>query len=76
MIDQIKWIDMTIDNTELQHLRRCVELASEALEAGNEPFGSGLVGTELFWRRSVIRWGRAMLLNIQSLRWPAGPLII
>ena len=35
-----------IDNTELQHLRRCVELASEALEASDEPFGSVLVGMD------------------------------
>ena len=27
-----------------RHLRRCVELAAEALEAGDEPFGSVLVG--------------------------------
>ncbi len=29
---------------ELGHLRRCVELAAEALEAGDFPFGSVLVG--------------------------------
>jgi tRNA(Arg) A34 adenosine deaminase TadA len=29
---------------DLVHLRRCVELAREALEAGDEPFGSVLVG--------------------------------
>ena len=28
----------------MRHLRRCVELAAEALEAGDEPFGSILVG--------------------------------
>ena len=28
---------------ELPHLRRCVELATEALDAGDEPFGSVLV---------------------------------
>jgi tRNA(Arg) A34 adenosine deaminase TadA len=28
---------------ELHHLRRCVELATEALDAGDEPFGSVLV---------------------------------
>ncbi|SHE45872.1 Cytidine and deoxycytidylate deaminase zinc-binding region [Modicisalibacter ilicicola DSM 19980] len=32
-----------IDKSEMQHLRRCVELATEALEAGDEPFGSVLV---------------------------------
>ncbi|WP_344323536.1 nucleoside deaminase [Streptomyces macrosporus] len=33
-----------VDEAELRHLRRCVELATEALEAGDEPFGSVLVG--------------------------------
>ncbi|MGH3360627.1 MAG: nucleoside deaminase [Nocardioidaceae bacterium] len=32
-----------VDETDIQHLRRCVELATEALEAGDEPFGSVLV---------------------------------
>ncbi|MFF2508100.1 nucleoside deaminase [Streptomyces sp. NPDC058067] len=32
-----------MENRELAHLRRCVELAEEALEAGDEPFGSVLV---------------------------------
>ncbi|MFE5260722.1 nucleoside deaminase [Streptomyces coelicoflavus] len=35
---------MVVKDTELPHLRRCVELAAEALEAGDEPFGSVLVG--------------------------------
>ncbi|HWV39256.1 MAG TPA: nucleoside deaminase [Vulgatibacter sp.] len=30
--------------SEIRHLRRCVELAAEALDAGDEPFGSVLVG--------------------------------
>jgi tRNA(Arg) A34 adenosine deaminase TadA len=30
----------------MQHLRRCVELAAEAVEAGDEPFGSVLVDVE------------------------------
>ena len=34
---------MTVSATDLRHLRRCVELAREALEAGDEPFGSVLV---------------------------------
>lgn len=29
--------------TDLKHLRRCIELAAEALEAGDDPFGSVLV---------------------------------
>ncbi|GAA1931332.1 nucleoside deaminase [Nocardioides hwasunensis] len=31
---------------DLTHLRRCLELAREALEAGDEPFGSVLVGPD------------------------------
>ena len=34
---------MDISETDLAHLRRCVELARQALEAGDEPFGSLLV---------------------------------
>ena len=36
---------MIIDN-EMIYLRRCVELAAEALEAGDEPFGSVLVDAD------------------------------
>jgi len=35
---------MVVKDEELPYLRRCVELATEALEAGDEPFGSVLVG--------------------------------
>ncbi|MER8007590.1 nucleoside deaminase [Streptomyces sp. NPDC094149] len=35
---------MVVKDIELPHLRRCVELAAEALRAGDEPFGSVLVG--------------------------------
>lgn len=35
-----------IDATDLGHLRRCVQLAREALEAGDSPFGSVLVSPE------------------------------
>ncbi len=31
------------DETDVRHLRRCIELAREAYEAGDEPFGSVLV---------------------------------
>lgn len=40
-----------IDDSDRKHLERCVELASDAVAAGNEPFGSILVskdGTVLF----------------------------
>jgi tRNA(Arg) A34 adenosine deaminase TadA len=32
-----------VDETEIAHLERCVALAAEALDAGDEPFGSILV---------------------------------
>lgn len=35
-----------ISDTDLKHLRRCVELAAEAVDAGDEPFGSLLVGED------------------------------
>lgn len=35
-----------INGADLQKLRRCVELASEALEAGDEPFGSLLASAD------------------------------
>src|SRR4051795_5189852 len=34
---------MTIADADLRHLRRCVELAGEALAAGDQPFASLLV---------------------------------
>ncbi|QLH25138.1 nucleoside deaminase [Streptomyces sp. Rer75] len=38
--------DGTATDDDLRHLRRCVELATEALEAGDEPFGSVLVAAD------------------------------
>ncbi len=35
---------MVVDDVDLQHLRRCVELARTALKAGHGPFGAVLVG--------------------------------
>jgi len=35
-----------MNDVELGHLRRCVELAAQALEQGDEPFGSVLVGAD------------------------------
>lgn len=32
-----------LNETDLRHLRRCVELAAQAVEAGDDPFGSVLV---------------------------------
>jgi tRNA(Arg) A34 adenosine deaminase TadA len=35
-----------VDHNDLGFLRRCVELAADALEAGDEPFGSVLVSAD------------------------------
>lgn len=46
--------------TDLAHLRRCVELAAEAFDAGDEPFGSLLVdpsGRVLFEDRNRVAGG-------------------
>ena len=37
---------MAINDEDLGHLRRCVELARSALDAGDEPFGSLLVDAD------------------------------
>ncbi|MBB4931071.1 tRNA(Arg) A34 adenosine deaminase TadA [Lipingzhangella halophila] len=37
---------MVVHSGDLAYLRRCVELATEALEAGDEPFGSVLVAAD------------------------------
>ncbi|RJE84769.1 nucleoside deaminase [Paenibacillus sp. 1011MAR3C5] len=34
-----------INDTDMKHLRRCIELAKAALDAGDEPFGSVLVSS-------------------------------
>ncbi|MEU4422070.1 nucleoside deaminase [Actinoplanes sp. NPDC024001] len=53
---------MTITETDLVHLRRCVDLAREALDDGDEPFGSVLVsgdGKVLFEDRNRVKDGDA-----------------
>ncbi|WAJ29561.1 nucleoside deaminase [Antarcticirhabdus aurantiaca] len=35
-----------IDESDQRHLERCVQLATDALEAGDEPFGSILVSAD------------------------------
>ncbi|SDY88281.1 nucleoside deaminase [Nitrosomonas sp. Nm33] len=37
---------LNLTPAEWQHLHRCIELATEALEAGDEPFGSVLVAAD------------------------------
>lgn len=60
-------------NDELRHLRRCIELAAEALDAGDEPFGSILVsgdGTVLAEDRNRIASGdRTRHPEFELARW-------
>lgn len=52
--------DDNLTDLDLARLRRCVELATEALDAGDEPFGSLLVdadGTVLFEDRNRVQGG-------------------
>ncbi|WP_372498235.1 nucleoside deaminase [Streptomyces marispadix] len=66
---------MTMDDVDRRHLRRCVELAAEALEAGDEPFGSVLVaadGTVLGEDRNRVAFGdRTRHPEFQLARWAA-----
>ncbi len=51
---------MAISDNDLEYLRRCVELAREALDDGDEPFGSILVdkhGRLLFEDRNRVKDG-------------------
>lgn len=49
-----------ISEVDMKHLRRCVELAKEAVDAGDQPFGSVLVsmnGNVLFEGRNEVAGG-------------------
>lgn len=64
---------------DLAHLRRCVELAREGLDAGDQPFGSVLVdadGTALAeGRNRVVELGDATQHpELELARWAAGHL--
>jgi tRNA(Arg) A34 adenosine deaminase TadA len=67
-----------LNDDELLHLRRCVELATEALEAGDEPFGSVLVaadGAVLAEDRNRVADGdRTRHPEFALARWAAGNL--
>ncbi|WP_235937106.1 hypothetical protein [Vreelandella azerica] len=65
-----------ISPTDKIHLQRCIELAEEALAAGDEPFGSLLVGAS----GEVLREDRNRIAGVTrpvtlSLPWLVGPLI-
>ena len=42
-----------MNDTDIAHLRRCIDLAREARDAGNEPFGSLLVSGDGFVLREL-----------------------
>lgn len=64
-----------LNAADMSHLRRCVELAEEALAAGDEPFGSVLVGGEgevLFEDRNRVASGdRTRHPEFEIARWAA-----
>jgi tRNA(Arg) A34 adenosine deaminase TadA len=69
---------MSISETDLAHLRRCVELAREALDDGDEPFGSVLVGRDgevLFEDRNRVKGGdETRHPEFEIARWSAAHL--
>jgi len=60
---------------DLPHLRRCVELAAEAVDAGDHPFGSVLVaaGGPVLAEDRNRENTMETLRGIRSSSWPAGP---
>ncbi|WP_181874451.1 nucleoside deaminase [Marinitenerispora sediminis] len=67
-----------LSDTDLRHLRRCVELAATALEVGDEPFGSVLVGADgsvLFEDHNHVASGdRTRHPEFEIARWAAANL--
>ncbi|MFF8971773.1 nucleoside deaminase [Streptomyces sp. NPDC014995] len=67
-----------VNADELPYLRRCVELAAEALRVGGEPFGSVLVGadgTVLAEDHNRVAWGdRTRHPEFEPTRWSAARL--
>lgn len=67
--------EQLVTDIEMGHLRRCVELAAEALEAGDEPFGSVLAtadGTAVAEDRNRIAAGdRTRHPEFELARWAA-----
>lgn len=65
-----------VNPTDMKHLRRCVELATEALEKGDEPFGSVLVsadGAVLFEDHNHVASGdHTRHPEFEIARWAAG----
>jgi len=69
----------SLSETDLRHLRRCVELAGDAVAAGDYPFGSVLVGADgtvlAEERNREVSDGDATLHpEIELARWAAASL--
>lgn len=66
---------MSLSETDLRHLRHCVELAREALDSGDRPFGSVLVssaGEVLFADRNRVQGGdQTRHPEFEIARWAA-----
>ncbi|MBC6613226.1 nucleoside deaminase (plasmid) [Hymenobacter sp. NBH84] len=58
--------NLPLTPTDLPHLRQCLALAAEALHAGDEPFGSVLVGTD----GTVLAQARNRVNELNSLAHP------
>ncbi|QHT57317.1 nucleoside deaminase [Cellulomonas sp. H30R-01] len=69
---------MAVTDADLVHLRRCVALAREALDDGDEPFGSVLVdaaGTVLLEDRNRVKDGdQTRHPELEIARWAAAHL--
>ncbi|MCX4665604.1 nucleoside deaminase [Streptomyces sp. NBC_01381] len=69
-----------LSDTDVRHLRRCVALAREALEAGDEPFGSLLLSAEgkvLFEDRNRVAGGdHTRHPEFEIARWSAEHLSV
>lgn len=69
---------MSVSETDLSFLRRCVELAGEGLDDGDEPFGSLLVdgsGTLRFEDRNRVKDGdETRHPELEIARWSASHL--
>lgn len=69
---------MSLSETDLRHLRRCVDLAREGLDAGDEPFGSLLVdgaGSVRFEDRNRVKDGdETRHPEFEIARWSASHL--
>ncbi|MFI6298895.1 nucleoside deaminase [Nonomuraea sp. NPDC050790] len=67
-----------MDDKDLRHLRRCVELAAQALDKGDEPFGSVLVsgaGAVLFEDHNHVAGGdHTRHPEFEIARWAAANL--